>query len=335
MTGQYAGAGRASTCRAAPGRVDFTAPVAPGWSLTVSRRRHAVAGHGGAQRRRHAADVHAVGAAPGRGRRHRRPSPGVISADGAALATQTWTFRTRRPETVRPQTLFGDVVPRTESPPTTAAPVELGIGLHAQPQTAGHGDPLLQGRRQHGTHTGSLWSATGTRLADRHLRDETATGWQTAMLATPVAVTGRQAYVVVLLRAPGPLRATRRLLRQPVDHRRPDGPGGRQRPLPLRRGGGFPAYSWDATNYFVDVVFERAPPAIAVAGADARRRCRPGDGHDATRRSPSPRRSRTGWSMTLERRRHGRGRHGGAVRRRRDAHLHARPRRCAADTTTR
>ena len=36
--------------------------------------------------------------------------------------------------------------------------------------------------------------------------------------------------------------------------------------------GGFPTYTWDATNYFVDVVFERTPPTHR--------------GHRTRRRSP-------------------------------------------------
>lgn len=43
---------------------------------------------------------------------------------------------------------------------------------------------------------GSLWNSAGTRLAQVTFTNETATGWQTATLATPVALVTGQTYVV-------------------------------------------------------------------------------------------------------------------------------------------
>jgi hypothetical protein len=39
-----------------------------------------------------------------------------------------------------------------------------------------------------GTHVGSLWSSSGTRLATVTFSGESASGWQQATFATPVAV---------------------------------------------------------------------------------------------------------------------------------------------------
>jgi len=46
-----------------------------------------------------------------------------------------------------------------------------------------------------GTHTGSLWSASGTRLATGTFTDETASGWQQLNFATPVTVKANTTYV--------------------------------------------------------------------------------------------------------------------------------------------
>ena len=46
-----------------------------------------------------------------------------------------------------------------------------------------------------GTHVGSLWSSTGTLLAQATFTNETASGWQQMAFATPVALTANSVYV--------------------------------------------------------------------------------------------------------------------------------------------
>ena len=46
-----------------------------------------------------------------------------------------------------------------------------------------------------GTHTGSLWSESGARLATATFANETATGWQVVLFQTPVAVSANTTYV--------------------------------------------------------------------------------------------------------------------------------------------
>ncbi|GGK98189.1 hypothetical protein GCM10007382_18010 [Salinibacterium xinjiangense] len=47
-----------------------------------------------------------------------------------------------------------------------------------------------------GVHTGSIWAPDGTRMANVTFRNETASGWQTAALAKPVALKSGTPYVV-------------------------------------------------------------------------------------------------------------------------------------------
>ncbi len=49
-----------------------------------------------------------------------------------------------------------------------------------------------------GSHTGRIWSATGTQLASVVFSNETASGWQIANLATPLALTANTTYVVTV-----------------------------------------------------------------------------------------------------------------------------------------
>jgi hypothetical protein len=58
------------------------------------------------------------------------------------------------------------------------------------------GVKFYKGTGDTGTHQGSLWTATGALLGSVTFTNETANGWQTATLATPVSLTPNQTYVV-------------------------------------------------------------------------------------------------------------------------------------------
>ena len=61
-----------------------------------------------------------------------------------------------------------------------------------------------------GTHTGSLWTATGTLLATGTFTGESASGWQELDFSTPVAVTAGPTYIGLLPHQRRALRATPR-----------------------------------------------------------------------------------------------------------------------------
>ena len=74
-------------------------------------------------------------------------------------------------------------------------PVEVGVKFRTS------ADGLITGIRYYkptetsGTHVGSLWTSTGTRLAQVNFTNESASGWQQATFATPVPVTAGTTYV--------------------------------------------------------------------------------------------------------------------------------------------
>ena len=49
---------------------------------------------------------------------------------------------------------------------------------------------------ENGTHTGNIWSSTGTLLASVTFTNETASGWQQQALTTPLAIAANTTYVV-------------------------------------------------------------------------------------------------------------------------------------------
>ena len=117
---------------------------------------------------------------------------------------------------------------------------------------------FFKGTGNTGTHTGSLWSASGQRLATVTFTGETASGWQRANLTTPVTLTAGTTYVVSYYAPVGHYAYTSDFFTTA----RTVGPltagvttNGR---FLYRTGGGFPTSSWRASNYFVDVVFSTA-----------------------------------------------------------------------------
>ncbi len=105
-----------------------------------------------------------------------------------------------------------------------------------------------------GTHVGSLWSSTGTRLATGTFSAETVSGWQTLTFAQPVAVTAGTTYVVSYFAPAGHYAATGQFFVAPYSN----GPLSASTTNGLYSYGAtssFPTSTFGATNYWVDVVF--------------------------------------------------------------------------------
>lgn len=188
---------------------------------------------------------------------------GVVSADGAALPAESWTFRTRGPETLDQQTLFGDSIPVVDNA-SDGASVELGVVVEPSRNGFVTAIRFYKGAGNGGTHTGSLWSATGTRLAQVTFAGETTSGWQTATLSTPVAVQAGQRYVASYYAPLGRYSYTSNFFAAPWTAGDLTAPATANGRYLYAAGGGFPTYSSGAANYFVDVVFQREPASIAV-----------------------------------------------------------------------
>ncbi len=107
--------------------------------------------------------------------------------------------------------------------------------------------------RETGSHVGHLWNASGQLLASVNFVNETASGWQQQSLATPLAVNANTVYVVTVNTGNTYYVTTHyALATKIVNHDLSSvvgtngvfGPPGR-----------FPIESYEASNYFRDVVF--------------------------------------------------------------------------------
>jgi hypothetical protein len=119
---------------------------------------------------------------------------------------------------------------------------------------------FYKGTANTGTHTGSLWSASGTRLASATFSGETASGWQQVTFASPVAVTAGTVYVASYFAPNGGYAADRSYFASSgVDnaplHALADGVSGGNGVYTYGNVSNFPSSTYSSTNYWVDVAF--------------------------------------------------------------------------------
>jgi N,N-dimethylformamidase beta subunit-like, C-terminal/Domain of unknown function (DUF4082)/Bacterial Ig-like domain/Bacterial Ig domain len=173
-----------------------------------------------------------------------------------------------------PYSIFGA---RTPVAPSVSDAVAVELGVKFVPQDNGYvtGIRFYKGTGNTGTHTGTLWSSTGTNLATGAFTSETASGWQTLTFDHPIPVSASTTYIASYYAPNGhyaadpftfsygsysapPLKATRSL--------------GTDLNGLFRYGGGFPTDSYQDTNYYVDVTFLDStvgPPTVLATGPTA------------------------------------------------------------------
>jgi len=180
---------------------------------------------------------------------------GVTSTAGVDLPNTTWSFRSRTNAAATSYTLLGNATPEVLAATDDSSAVELGVSFTSTQAGSVTAIRFFKGEGNTGTHTGSIWSSAGTRLATVTFTGETPSGWQTAQLATPLAISAGQTYTVSYFAPNGHYSYTSSDFEQP----RTSGPltaaantNGRYL---YGASGGHPLYTWNASNYFVDLVF--------------------------------------------------------------------------------
>jgi len=153
--------------------------------------------------------------------------------------------------------------------PATAAPsriesgdlnaVELGMRFKSDSGGTITGLRFYKAPGASGPHVGHLWSNTGTLLATVTFTSETASGWQQATFTTPVAISANTTYVASYYSPAGNYAVDNSYFAAGVDapplHALADGVGGGNGVYFYGSGGGFPTASWQASNYWIDVIF--------------------------------------------------------------------------------
>lgn len=153
-------------------------------------------------------------------------------------------------------------------------PVELGMKFVASTSGKITGLRYYKSALDTGTHVGSLWTSTGTLLTSATFNNETASGWQTVLFSQPVTISAGTTYVASY-QSNGRYASTPNYFTTPRTNgflsAPANGTSGGNGVYAYGTGNEFPNASWNATNYWVDVMFEKnntntAPVAVNDSG---------------------------------------------------------------------
>ena len=153
--------------------------------------------------------------------------------------------------------------PSTATPAVAADPdtesIEVGVKFRATQAGSISGIRFYKGSGNTGTHVGSLWSASGTKLGSATFTGESPSGWQQVNFASPVAVSANTTYVASYYAPNGRYSTSDGYFTTPTSNG----------PLTALQDGadgvngvykygatGFPTLGYASSNYWVDVVYD-------------------------------------------------------------------------------
>jgi Domain of unknown function (DUF4082)/Fibronectin type III domain/Bacterial Ig domain len=146
--------------------------------------------------------------------------------------------------------------------------VELGVKFRSTEAGTINGIRFYKAATNTGTHIGSLWTMSGQLLAEATFTNETASGWQQVTFATPVQIEPNTTYVAGYLAPSGHYSVNGPNLSAAIVN----GPltaEASSSELSGTEGNGlysygsgvtFPTHDYNASNYWVDVLFAPEPP---------------------------------------------------------------------------
>ena len=151
---------------------------------------------------------------------------------------------------------------RSLAPGCGRAAVQLGVKFRASVAGTISGIRFYKGPQNTGSHVGSLWTATGQRLATVTFANETASGWQQATFSSPVSIAAGTTYIASYHAPVGKYSVNENYFTTAVTN------GPLEAPASGTSGGNgvyaygpstaFPTNTFNASNYWVDVVFNSA-----------------------------------------------------------------------------
>ena len=178
-----------------------------------------------------------------------------VTSGASSICLSTFTTNTGANETI-----WSTEIPAEITVPEGDA-VELGIKFKANKEGVVRGIRFYKGSAANGgTHTGSLWTASGTLLASATFTNEAASGWQEVLFSTPVNVSANTIYVASYFAPVGHFSRTVDYFHDPhsngISLIAPEWTesehNGTYNYTPVSA---FPAYNFLNPNYWVDVVY--------------------------------------------------------------------------------
>jgi methionine-rich copper-binding protein CopC len=162
----------------------------------------------------------------------------------------------------------------TPAQPSAGDSQAIEVGLKLKTDVDGYvtGVRFYKGTGNTGTHTGSLWTSSGTLLATGTFSNETASGWQQLTFNAPVPINANITYVVSYHTNTGHYAADAGYFTAGVDnyplHALSDAAASGNGVYAYSGSSTYPSQNFNATNYWVDVVFDTSandtiPPAVS------------------------------------------------------------------------
>jgi PKD repeat protein len=166
------------------------------------------------------------------------------------------------------------ITPATPSADDANA-VEVGVKFQSDVAGTITGIKFYKGAGNTGTHVGHLWANDGTLLATATFTGESATGWQEIDFTTPVNVSANTVYVVSYHTNTGHYADDEGFFAtggvdHDVLHALADGVSGPNGVYAYGPSGSFPNLSWEASNYYVDVVFNPTDGSLVANAGPAK-----------------------------------------------------------------
>jgi hypothetical protein len=179
---------------------------------------------------------------------------GAQNSSGQTMASPfTWSFTTGAVSQC-PCSVWQNGTPTGAVDASDTSAVNLGLQFQANGSGRVIGVRFYKEIDNTGTHTGSLWTAGGSLLATGTFSGESASGWQELDFTSPVTISAGTTYVVSYHTDVGHYAITSSGLSSAVTNG----------PLTALASGGvyaygsgnvFPSNSFNASNYWVDVVY--------------------------------------------------------------------------------
>jgi hypothetical protein len=185
--------------------------------------------------------------------------------DGQSSASGNVSINVNNP--LSAQTLFSASATPGTITVDDAEAVTLGVKFQASAYGTISGIRFYKGPENTGTHVADLWSSTGVLLASATSSNESASGWQQVNFSTPVSITAGTTYIASYYTSSGDYSADANYFTNAVTT-------GSLTALASGTSGGdgvyaygavFPTNSFNASNYWVDVVYNQSAVQPPVA----------------------------------------------------------------------
>src|SRR5258706_15722878 len=168
-----------------------------------------------------------------------------------------------------------NIFPSSSTPATAAGndgtAIEVGVKFRVTQPGYITGGRFYKGAANTGTHTGHLWSSSGTKLAEATFTNETTSGWQQVLFTTPVAITTGVTYIASYFSSAGYYAFTNPYFTTAVENgplrALADGEDGGNGVYIYTAASALPVNTYQASNYWVDIVYatsigpDTTPPA--------------------------------------------------------------------------